>query len=767
MNFEQDDHVVLDLPFAFSYYGSTFTQVTVCSNGWIAMGAQDLSHCWNVSIPCVYGPEAMIAPFWDDLYQGTYGGVFAHYDEPGHRFIVEWSRMKNEYNDLPETFEVILLDPALETTATGDGSIIFQYHTVNNVDAVYGYATAGIENLDHTDGVLYTYWNVYPDGALPLASGRAIRFVPVIETERGHLRGLITNASNGGTAVAGAGISPEGSGCRLFAGSAGSYFGAVPVGVYTVRSDHRSFAPDSAVAVIISSGDTATVDFALTDIAGPEMSNLTAYPATDDTIGPYEIDVDIHDETGVAEKIFYYRANLGPFETVPLVSRGGDTYRAEIPGRSLNTRVDYYVYARDDLGLESFHPSGAPSEGTASFYVAPVVVVFEDDMETEGDWLTRAPGDAATAGVWTRVDPNATYLDTIMVQPEDDHTPDPGLTCYITGQASPGAGQAVSDVDGGSTTLVSPYLDLSQYPGGTLSYYRWYTNDTGNSPGEDIWQVIVSGDGENWAILELTSASDRSWVYREFRLEEHITLTDSVQIRFVAQDIGAGSIVEAGVDDVKVFGFAIPGDHDPPDVEVVQPNGGEQIVGGSASPYTIRWNATDDTGVTLTQIFFSIDGGTTYPDTLAGGALDSTFNWWVPDMDAPNCRIRVACFDSSGKWDSDASNQDFEIVSVTGIADEARALPLEVVLSQNLPNPFNPMTEIRFGLPREMRVSLSIYSVEGRLVRTLADEIFAGGFHHLIWDGRDSRRREVSTGIYLYRLATREKVIGKKMLLLK
>ena len=57
--------------------------------------------------------------------------------------------------------------------------ILFQYETVNNTDTRDGYATVGIQNMRRTDGLLYTYWNQYAAGAAPLATGRAILFLPL------------------------------------------------------------------------------------------------------------------------------------------------------------------------------------------------------------------------------------------------------------------------------------------------------------------------------------------------------------------------------------------------------------------------------------------------------------------------------------------------------------------------------------------------------------------------------------------------------------
>jgi len=181
---EQDDTRELELPFEFQYYGEVFDSISVCSNGWLAMGPTPMVHYRNFNIPSAGSPGGMIAPFWDNLYQIGSRRVYYHYDEIDHRFIVQWYNLNNTYANSLENFEVILLDPAWHPTATGDGMILFQYHSVSNTDSRDGYATVGIQNLDRSDGLVYTYWNQYNAGAAHLMDERAILFVPAGELPR-------------------------------------------------------------------------------------------------------------------------------------------------------------------------------------------------------------------------------------------------------------------------------------------------------------------------------------------------------------------------------------------------------------------------------------------------------------------------------------------------------------------------------------------------------------------------------------------------------
>ena len=105
-----------------------------------------------------------------------------------------------------------------------------------------------------------------------------------------------------------------------------------------------------------------------------------------------------------------------------------------------------------------------------------------------------------------------------------------------------------------------------------------------------------------------------------------------------------------------------------------------------------------------------------------------------------------------------------EVHSQTVTAEiKARTLALH----QNYPNPFNPATAISFTLPEKTHVSLSVYNVNGKLVKNLVDESMDGGFKEVTWDGKNAIGTTVSSGVYFYRLRAGKKVLTRKMILLK
>ncbi len=96
------------------------------------------------------------------------------------------------------------------------------------------------------------------------------------------------------------------------------------------------------------------------------------------------------------------------------------------------------------------------------------------------------------------------------------------------------------------------------------------------------------------------------------------------------------------------------------------------------------------------------------------------------------------------------------------------ALPERTILYPNVPNPFNPVSAIRFDLAAGGRVRLRIFDVAGGLVRTLVDkEMTAGANKRVLWDGEDNAGRQVSSGIYFYRLETSDATLTRKMVNIK
>jgi flagellar hook assembly protein FlgD len=88
-------------------------------------------------------------------------------------------------------------------------------------------------------------------------------------------------------------------------------------------------------------------------------------------------------------------------------------------------------------------------------------------------------------------------------------------------------------------------------------------------------------------------------------------------------------------------------------------------------------------------------------------------------------------------------------------------------LRPNVPNPFNPRTTVFFDLAQAGPVTVRVYSVSGRLVRTLVSGEMEAGQHQVIWDGIDDAGRSVASGTYHVQMVARDRTDSRSMVLLK
>ena len=199
----------------------------------------------------------------------------------------------------------------------------------------------------------------------------------------------------------------------------------------------------------------------------------------------------------------FYSINGSAFESRPMLPTGNpDEYGAEITATSYGI-VKYYIRAQDVYGGTRVEPAGAPTRDIHAFVAGPSTTAISLDMETNPNWVVGATDDLAATGVWVRADPYGT-----IAQPEDDHSV-LGTQCWVTGN-NPSPDPGLDDVDGGKTTLTTnafnATVDALLHP--IISYWRWYSNNTGDAPGLDTWRVDISSNGgTTWVPIEATTAS--------------------------------------------------------------------------------------------------------------------------------------------------------------------------------------------------------------------------------------------------------------------
>ena len=95
------------------------------------------------------------------------------------------------------------------------------------------------------------------------------------------------------------------------------------------------------------------------------------------------------------------------------------------------------------------------------------------------------------------------------------------------------------------------------------------------------------------------------------------------------------------------------------------------------------------------------------------------------------------------------------------------AAPEAFALYPNVPNPFNPTTLIKYQLREDRSVSLAVYDILGRRVKTLVDQTQQVGYYSITWDGCDDSGQKAAAGVYLYRLQAGSFAQTRKMALIK
>jgi hypothetical protein len=204
----------------------------------------------------------------------------------------------------------------------------------------------------------------------------------------------------------------------------------------------------------------------------------------------------------------------------------------------------------------------------------------------------------------------------------------------------------------------------------------------------------------------------------------------------------------------------------------------------SSSNLIAYWKMDEGTGTTLSDATSNgndgtINGATWSPDspimsfkTIVGNMYKVPYHHIEHYMHEAGVELISGTWTivaTDGKFDTYATNGPFTLTidgSKLNIED-GDIIPESFALHANYPNPFNPTTTISYDLPEQSQITLGIYDILGKQIKTLINQSQDAGSKIAIWDGTDNLGRQVSAGVYLYQIQAGAFTQTRKMLLLK
>ncbi|NQU05704.1 MAG: T9SS type A sorting domain-containing protein, partial [Calditrichaeota bacterium] len=735
-----DSSAVIELPFDFMFYGEVFNTMIVCSNGWVAFGEENSKyHLFrNWTLPGVGGPDAQIAVLWQDLIitppRGE-RGVYAYYLEERAIYIVEWSNMQIYHTDNPDNVpndhliecQLILYDPAVHITSTGDGEIKMQYKTFDDIGGIYHdnqFSTIGLKNLDNTDGLQYRYWAEYSDRCLPIENETALLFTVDVSLTYGSVAGRVVDAADINRVMENVRVRSRRFGYltetdevgrfevdRIAAGSDTlyfelPYFNVMPVAVL-IEEDSQAFVqvemthPEIEVDVSTLTGE-AQPEFGCTKpftINNPGNGTLE-FSLSRRYSGGHDTEYENLDNYDISDINFAYGCQ---FIGDSLYISGTENWRD--PGTEF-----IWVLNRNGEIIRRFAQHNYTQRG---FY----------DLAYDGEHLFG--GDfrlADTTRVIVEFDLAGNHIRDIVVQvPRHEevfifpkaiaYRPETE-TFFVAHHNS-----KIYEIDRNGEIVDQFYIS---FPDG----------ETPNITGLALFPE--DNDGMLLYVMEFLPAHRMNLIKvnptnRKYRIIGSIDVNnrDSGLGLTIGYDWEAGRTCLASIaSSVNNYMFVRTYEIGPDSrfLNILNDAGGYALSNASSS-ISIHMNAD---GLRHQQRF---------------------------DMSL--------LIEHNADADSVVKPVHFEVDSASGV-EAGDVIPLTFSLENAYPNPFNSVTRIAFSLDRTVTAKIAVFDISGRQVALLADDEMPAGKHQVSFDAKD-----LTSGIYFYRLEAGSRKITKRMVLLK
>ncbi|HHE46929.1 MAG TPA: T9SS type A sorting domain-containing protein, partial [Bacteroidetes bacterium] len=715
--------VFVDLPFEFVYYGRRYDEITIGSNGWLCFGRTDQIAWNNQGMGSPLAPPAMLAPFWTDIWTGT---VYTRYDDEEARFVVEWRDWACQLGG-GITFEVILYDPTVVATRSGDGEIVFQYNSIPRLGARRDYpleqTTIGICSHNRADRLEITHGQSWDPRTADLESEMAIRFSTGAFNELGGVHGRVIDITDE-TPIEGARVMIDGTGFFDNTDEDGNFdIQGVPVGGYGVTACRRHYNNGVAADVRIVEDESQEVNFALThptfniDIEDidyglrPDSSGEVGFNVWNEGNGPLDYSIRINHEAeppGDRDDPFDLLFDYNLTDT----SRTGDYWLKGV------------TFGRDSLFV-----SGTDERGEFPHKI----YILNREGELLGD-IDQYAIDSTNRYGYNELTWNGENLLAIDRNYIVEITPEGELVDTIRSPLRSSASAVVWARERGTiftSSITSNEIFETDRDGGEVATYGiggpnlrmyglcWFPVDPDGFP------LYIWVDNTNYTEL-------------------------GPRLRLMKLNLETGEIV-----DVHFFDFS---PDDKPEGCVITKHWDPMLwtfIGLVSNPDGDRVFGVE-LGPNLTWIEIDPAAASVPPAETQNIAV----RFYASDMPERDYYVVLELFHNAmgDRYDIPVY---FTIDRLWNIPDQVE-LPLTFRFDPPCPNPFNPVARLNFTLAERSPVELAFYDISGRLVGQIDFGLLEAGGHSATFDGAG-----LPSGVYLAQLQAGSRTVTQKMVLMK
>jgi choice-of-anchor B domain-containing protein len=384
------------------------------------------------------------------------------------------------------------------------------------------------------DGGFNGCWEVaplFPSGIFVASDVQTGLYVFRLNASYGIVRGTVIQSPNNGPLIPGAIVTQSPNGPSTVSFSDGRYAIAVaPSGSVSLSASRFAYQSMTTTVAVTPSSDQ-NLDFGLRLSDAGTMSGFVRRATDSSPLNGSEVQV-----IGTPLKTLTTPNGGYAFPSVPV---GSYQIRSLSPGQVPTTLAAAVIKGKT----------------TALNFAMPNASSY-DNAEVDRGWVLGDKFDDATRGLWARGVPNPTTYNRTgeLIQTDRDRTPDPGVACFLTGNAAIPPTFSITDAVLGHATLTSPPLPLGGVQSPRIGFWRWYANYFFEFTPDDPFVTQLSNDGgQNWVSVDSLYDSEPGWQFTEIPVANYFTTPGDVLLRFVAIEAGEFGLVEAAIDDIAAY----------------------------------------------------------------------------------------------------------------------------------------------------------------------------------------------------------------------